>query len=691
MRSGTVSPVILTQILSNRQRQVRRHRWRLALATIALIAVPAAAVRAEHALSPMTVDDQFRFVEPGAPLLSPDGRWVLYSLERASLAENARHSSIWLASTDSLAPPREFLRDGDASPMWAPGSRSVFFFRSVTSGDKRSRELFEQRLENAVAVQHSHLGPEGGGTWQLSRDGTFFLVARKEVSPSGPGAKSDVVFVDEGSNGQTRDYWMNLWRYDLHTEALTRVTQRDWWINSSDLSPDGRSAIVAGRPDNGRNTGWKTELFVVDLSTGSTRRLTHNRVPETNPQWSPDGKYVLFMAVRLDLWDVGNGDFWLVDAATGKTRNLTPHHTGRFIQPVFSSDGASLFVTSGYGTARFPVQIDAVSGLITRLVQTEGIVRVGSWSDDRRTFAYVYQDFTTPPDVYIGRTGVSADRQHRITDLNLWVREEIALGSVRRVHWSSFDGKAIEGLLYLPPGDTPARKPRPTIVHVACGPGCAWLNQFSIKNHVYAGLGYAQLSPNVRGASNYDDAHMKGNRFDIGGGDRRDLLAGVDAMVARKIADPKKLGIDGWSYGGILTGYTLTKTNRFRAASVGAMVSDWVSEYGAGAGYDMEQWFIGGNPWTRPKLWRERSSLTHADRVRTPTLLHHGDEDDTDSPFQSMNYFVALRKFGTPARLIRYPGEPHDLRQPLHVRIRDSEDVAWMQWFVRGIQSKNQD
>jgi dipeptidyl aminopeptidase/acylaminoacyl peptidase len=646
-----------------------------------LVLIVSSPAPAQTVKRPMTVDDQFRLVEPGAPLLSPDGQWVLYTTRRASLAENAWHSSTWLASTDGKHPPKEFLHDGDASPMWAPTSRAVFFLRGG--------ELFEQRIEDTAAVQRSHLGPGPEGTWQLSRDGTFFLILRPEAAAAGPGADSDVVFVDEGSNGQTRDVWLNLWRYDLGQEKLTRVTNRDWSINSADLSPDGRSAIVAARPDNGRNTRSKTELFAVDLATGASRQLTHNAVPETNPQWSPDGASVLFSAVRLDRWENGNGDLWRLDVASGEIRDLTPNHRGRFTQPiVFSPDGKSLFVTSGEGTARFPVRIDAASGRITPLVRTEGIVRAGSWSADRKTFAYVYQDFTTPPDIYIGRTDSSADRQLRLTDANPWVREEIALGSVQRVQWPSFDGRAIEGLLHLPPGDVGdlgAHKPLPMIVHVACGPGCAWLNQFSVKAQVYAGLGYAQLSPNVRGTSNYDDDLMRGNKFDIGGGDRRDLLAGVDAMVARKIADPDRLAIDGWSYGAVLAGYILTKTTRFKAASLGAMVSDWMSEYGAGANYDMELWYLGGDPWTNPEHWRERSSLTHADRVRTPTLLHHGDEDTTDAPFHSLNYFAALRKFGAPARLIRYPGEPHDFQQPLHLRIRDTQDIAWMQRYVRGI------
>jgi dipeptidyl aminopeptidase/acylaminoacyl peptidase len=238
---------------------------------------------AQKARRPMSVDDQFRLVEPGAPLLSPDGQWVLYSVSRASVEENARHSSFWIASTQNKRAPREFLREGDSSPIWAPTSRSVYFLRSVTDGERRSRELFEQGVEESVAVQHSHVGPRPGGSWQLSRDGKFFIVVRQEAKPSGPGADSDVVFVDEGSNGQTRDYWLNLWRYDLGAETLTRVTNREWWINSADLSPDGRSVVVSGRPDNGRNTGWKAELFIVELWMGATRQVTHNEVPESNP------------------------------------------------------------------------------------------------------------------------------------------------------------------------------------------------------------------------------------------------------------------------------------------------------------------------------------------------------------------------------------------------------------------------
>ena len=638
-------------------------------------------VLAQDGRRPMTVEDQFRLAEPGTPLLSPDGRWVLYTVERASPTENARHSVAWLASANGATPPREFLRDGDSPPMWAPGSRSVFFLRSVGDGDKRSRELFERPLDGGEAFQRSHIGPGPEGSWQMSADGTFFLLVRQEPAPAGPGADTDVVYVGEGSNSHVRDYWRNLWRYDLARDALTRITQRDWWIHTADVAPDGASAIVAAQPDNAWNSTWKTELHVVDLKTGSARQLTHNTVPELSPRWSPDGKAVLFSAVRLDEWDMGNGDLWLLDAATGTVRNVATGRTGRFGTAVFSPDGKSLFVQSGYGTTRFPVRIDVATGRITPLMKTDGVVRVASWSDDRRSYAYAYTDAATPPDVYVGRTGADVDRQQRITDLNPWVRDEIALGQAQRAQWTSADGKVIEGLLMLPAGARAGDKPRAMIVHVACGPGCAWLNSFSARHQMWAGLGYAQLSPNVRGTSNYDDAFMQANRLDLGGGDRLDIMAGVDAMIARGIADAPRLAIDGWSYGGILGGYTITQTDRFKAASLGAMVSDWTFEYSV-AYYNLERWFLGKDPWTTGSQWRDRSPLTHANKVKTPTILHHGDLDDTDAVFHSLAFHAALRKFGVEARLLRYPDEGHDLRQPRHIRLRDTEDAAWFRRFA---------
>jgi dipeptidyl aminopeptidase/acylaminoacyl peptidase len=197
------------------------------------------------------------------------------------------------------------------------------------------------------------------------------------------------------------------------------------------------------------------------------------------------------------------------------------------------------------------------------------------------------------------------------------------------------------------------------------------------------------LSPNVRGSSGYTDRLREGNtvarRDGIGLGDYQDLMTGVDAMIERGIADPDRLALRGWSYGGILGGWTITQTNRFKAASIGAGVYDWTSEYGPGFNNDVRLWHIGGTPWENPEGFRRQSALTHVANVTTPTLLLHGMSDTTDTEQQSMMFFTALKDIGkAPARYLRFPREPHGFREPRHQRTRDVEEIRWMQQHVLG-------
>jgi dipeptidyl aminopeptidase/acylaminoacyl peptidase len=173
---------------------------------------------------------------------------------------------------------------------------------------------------------------------------------------------------------------------------------------------------------------------------------------------------------------------------------------------------------------------------------------------------------------------------------------------------------------------------------------------------------------------------------DIGGGDYEDVMTGVEYLVAEGIADPDRLAVRGWSYGGILGGWTITQTDRFKAASLGAMVSDWTSEYGPGFNYDVRRWYIGGTPWENADRFRQMSALTHIASVTTPTLLLHGMNDRTDTEPQSMMFFQALRDQGKVARYLRFPREPHGFREPRHQRIRDVEEIRWIQKYTLGLE-----
>lgn len=256
------------------------------------------------------------------------------------------------------------------------------------------------------------------------------------------------------------------------------------------------------------------------------------------------------------------------------------------------------------------------------------------------------------------------------------------------IQWQSKDGFEIEGLLHLPPGFT-QKEPSPLILNIHGGPAGCFVNSFRPHYHVYAGLGYASLSPNVRGSSGYTDKLREGNTVQagdgIGFGDYWDLINGIDYIIEKGYADPGRLALRGWSYGGILGGWTITQTDRFKAASIGAGVYDWISEYGPGFNYDVRLWHIGGKPWDNPEGYRRQSAFTHVKNVATPTLLIHGMRDTTDTESQSMLFFTALKDIGkAPVRYIRVPREPHGFREPRHQRTRDIEEITWMQKYVQG-------
>jgi len=295
--------------------------------------------------------------------------------------------------------------------------------------------------------------------------------------------------------------------------------------------------------------------------------------------------------------------------------------------------------------------------------------------------AFVAQDWDTPPDVWAGPTDGRPGT--KLTNVNPWIEETIQLAESRVIQWQSRDGTEIEGILTVPAG---ASDRHPLLLHIHGGPAGVFTNTFNGRNHVWAGLGYAQLSPNVRGSSGYTDELLRGNMRDIGGGDYWDLMTGVDAVIDQGIADPDQLALRGWSYGGILGGWTITQTDRFDAASVGAMVADWTSEYGPGFNHDVSLWYIGGTPWDNPDEWRNKSALTHVANVETPTIIFHGMNDRTDTEPQSMMFFQALKDQDKTVRYLRFPREPHGFREPRHQRTRDLEEIRWIQKYARGLE-----
>jgi dipeptidyl aminopeptidase/acylaminoacyl peptidase len=276
----------------------------------------------------------------------------------------------------------------------------------------------------------------------------------------------------------------------------------------------------------------------------------------------------------------------------------------------------------------------------------------------------------------------------RLTDVNPWIEKEIMLARAEIIRWKSKDGMEIEGVFYLP-ADYKKGTKIPLMLHIHGGPPGHFANRFRPTFHIFAGLGYASLGPNIRGSDSYGDDLLTALMGDVGGGEYEDLIAGVDHVIETHHVDPERLALRGWSWGGILGSWVITQTDRFKAASLGAMVGSWTAETGPGLSFDLRLHYIGGAHWINPEEWRRVSSLWYVKNVTTPTLLLHGDRDLVSTPNQALMFFTALKDIGkAPVRYVRFPREPHGFREPRHQRTRDIEEIRWVQKYVQGLDWK---
>tara|TARA_B100000959_G_scaffold58001_1_gene60697 strand:+ start:7566 stop:9605 length:2040 start_codon:yes stop_codon:yes gene_type:complete len=649
----------------------------LTLLIVFVLAVPVAGQERRA----MTTDDGLDIVQVGGAMISPDGSWVLFSKSELNWEENERETTWWRVSTEGGEPYRYIGDDGGGNFQFSPDGSRLAFTRSV---DDES-QLFLLPTTGGEAVQLSeHETSIGSYAW--SEDGLKIIFVatepRTEEEEEAREAGYDAIFVDEGPNGQQSGNWNNLWLIEVESGAERRLTDTDHRIGSFSVAPNGDRILFTSRIENRRNQQNLSEIQLLEVEAGTIRQLTVNSAPEGRLSWAPDGRSFAYTARTDGEWELLLDKIWVMDPDGGDRRIVSGAFDGNIGNFVWAPDASAILFSGLHGTNNNLYRINLGSDSVEQITSSVGSLAPSSFSRDRAKMAYVFQDFDTPADIWVGPTDGAGAVQ--LTDVNPTITDELVLGQGEVIRWESRDGTEIEGILMLPAEYQSGMLP--LLLHIHGGPAGVFRNSFSASNHVWAGLGYAQLFPNVRGSSGYDDDLLRGNLRDIGSGDYEDLMTGVDELINRGIADPDKLGLRGWSYGGILGGWTITQTDRFKGASVGAMVSDWTSEYGPGFNHDVRLWYIGGTPWDNTDEWRERSALTHVANVTTPTLVLHGINDRTDTEPQSMMFFQALKDQGKITRYIRFPREPHGFQEPRHQRTRDVEEIRWIQKYVRNIE-----
>ncbi|MFQ5571518.1 MAG: prolyl oligopeptidase family serine peptidase [Rhodothermales bacterium] len=666
-------------------RHPARHRYMLVGLTLLFAATPLLAQNTAPR-RPMTTDDGLDMVQVGNALMSPDGMFVFYRKSELDWDKNKRKSTYYMIPAEGGEPWQYIGEAGGSDFKFSPDGTYLAFKRSV---DKKS-QLFYMRTAGGEAVQLTkHKTSVGAYAWAEDSRTLFFVADEPRTDEEEKEHKNghDAIIVDEGPNGQQAGRWRNLWTFDLESKKEARLTEGDRRISGFDVSPDGRRILFTARTENRRNQNYLTEIYLLTLNADTTiTRLTENEAPESQVRWAPDGIHFAYSAADDQNWELRNNKIWLVNADTREHRMVSGAFEGNIRGYVWTPDSRHILFTGLQRTNSNLFRLNVSSGEVTRITDLTGTLSASSFSKDRTKMVYSFSDISTPSDLYV--TPTDRLQPTRLTTANpAAVADSLLLADAEVIQWKSKDGREIEGILLLPPGYDRSER-IPLLLHIHGGPAGVFTNSFRSAYHVWAGLGYAQLLPNVRGSSGYSDDLLRGNMHDIGGGDYWDLMTGVDYVIEQGIADPDRMGVRGWSYGGILGGWTITQTDRFKAASIGAMVSDWTSEYGPGFNYDVRLWYIGGTPWDNPEAWRQKSPLTHAKNVTTPTLILHGINDRTDTEAQSMMFFTALKDQGKTVRYIKFPREPHGFREPRHQRIRDIEEIRWMQKYVLGLEWK---
>jgi dipeptidyl aminopeptidase/acylaminoacyl peptidase len=657
---------------------------------VVLAAVLSIATQLE-AQRPVTSDDLARLRDVSDPQVSPDGGWVAYTVSAVDTAKDRDDTDIWLASWDGTQQVRLTRHPGsDHAPRWSPDGRYVAFL----SDRDDPREVEQVWLLDRRGGEPERITNLPGGVSDLawSPDGARLALVASDPDPGAkaPGDSStkapkpivlDRFQFKEDETGWLRELHDHLYLLDLATHATTLLLPGAYDEAMPSWSPDGRSiAFVSRRRPEYDRTG-NFDLYVVEARPGAEpRQLTTFPGPDQDPDWgsrapawSPDGSQIAYVqGGPLELLYYAGQKVAVVPVAGGPARVLTPTLDRNVLSPSFSRDGSSvLFLLEDdrvYHLARVP----AAGGTVERIVQGERALTDYSLGPDGR-IAVAWSSTSSPAEL----SAVDGAELRPITRQNADWLAEVRLATVEPISVRSRDGTEIHGFMVKPPDYQPGRR-YPTILRIHGGPVYEFYHEFgNIDWQVLAAAGYVVLAVNPRGSSGRGEKFSTAIWAKWGQKDGEDVLAAVDWAVKQGIADPDRLGVGGWSYGGILTNEVIARDQRFKAATSGAGQGNALLGYGTDQ-YVKEYEAELGTPWNNPKAYIEVSyPFLHADRITTPTLFLCGDQDWNVPLVNSEQMYQALKSLGQETQLVVYPGESHSLDKPSHRRDRMERYLGW--------------
>jgi dipeptidyl aminopeptidase/acylaminoacyl peptidase len=649
---------------------------------------------AQTAKRSITVDDMYRLQRVADPQVSPDGKWVAHTLSTDDKEDDKQVSHIWMTSWDGgQSVQLTYGSESESSPRWSPDGKYLSFVSSRPGKAKGSQIwLMDRRGGEARQLTHLKNYTISGHDWSPDSK-KLLLVLEEKLEPDTDEAKAGSsekpkppkpVVIDRyhfkedivGYLGPKRNH---IYLFDLATEKLDQVTKDDFDETEAVWSPDGKRIAFISNQDRDPDRSENTDVFVVDAQAHAVaRRLTTNPGPDNGRlAWSPDSRLIAYLQGLAPKYSAYQ-EFRLavVPADGGPPRLLTGKLDRGISLPAFTSDGQSVLAVEADDQSEYPVKIPLQGGPAERLIGGELVV---SDLDSKAGNTALLVSSDNAPDEIFAAEGGSL---RKLTAHNDGFLSELRLGTVEGIRFRSKDGTEVHGLV-VKPASFEAGKKYPTLLRIHGGPNGQDGHEFRFDDQLFAANGYIVVHVNYRGSSGRGEEYQRTIFADWGDKEVADLLAGVDHVIGMGIADPDRLGIGGWSYGGILTDYTIACDGRFKAAISGAGSANQISMYGMDEyvfQYDNEL----GPPWKNADGWIKVSyPFFHADRIHTPTLFMGGDKDFNVPLAGGEQMYQALRTLGVPTQLIIYPGEFHGFTRPGFIRDRYQRYLAWYDKYLK--------
>lgn len=622
----------------------------------------------------LSARDTLRINRVSNPCLSPDGQWVLYTKETRDMDDKDLKSitHIWRVRVDgSERRQMTYGSENCASPSWFPDRKKIAFLSArgepKESGDQEESPPEDRR--NQIYFMYADGGEawqvtkhkEGIQSYEISPDATRVLFTARdplsEEEEKKQKEKDDAEVVDE------KFRMSHLWAYDIVRNEATQLTKGNFTISDAHWSPDSKQIVYVSRPNTKIDESWNSDIWVIDLETKTQRNLYENPGSDRNPRWSPDGKTIAFASKPHKGSNTWHNKLYLMRASGGKPNVLLKDFDLDFSSPIWSHDGKRIFWGTGDRTTLNLFSVEVRSGDVKRITLPRGANYQWELSRDGARWIWLHSPSGWPGEIYTA--ALDFKNVVRLTDANLWLREEkVKLGKVEVIRWKNSDGQWIEGVLTWPVNYELGKK-YPLILNPHGGPSSARTESFRSTNQFFAGNGFMVLQPNFRGSSNYGQEFLNANRGQWGIRDYDDCMTGVDYCIEKGWADPERLVCYGWSYGGYMSFWIVTQTNRFKAVSPGAGLSNLYSMYSITDIPHYLGWFF-GTPWNYEEIYEKLSPIRHVKQVKSPVLIMHGANDERVPPEQSVEFYQALRDLGKDVTFVRYPREKHGIREPRH-------------------------